>query len=1136
MTSRDAESGADPNLPETQQGTRKVFPRNAVSAPAFASTGRKTAIKSDSAQSHAECSFGSNNRRPKTALVYRVSRIPGLTESADSEVFLDCRSRTSPRKQRRVEEVCALEARIIVEHTLATSGLTPAQDRLLAHRLDSTRILRRVFSSTARGTRTISPAPDPRPRTAGGFPNVLPQTSAAEFPRHLARKSGRRFAGAVTAGDNEDIFEFAEEFRCADGFGVEDDDNSARFPVIAEEIACEANDCNNSDLGSVGASTLSSESSWGSGDGQFTFPIIKPQLHKIADESSELAAPLLERVSQREESGIRDRKQSSCLSLFNNGKLVRNSLYSPEQEMQHTSEDMKSKYSSLVNPGLVHDSYLNLRSDVKSEDAVAETEMKIVLRDLQSWAQQKYASLFQENLEIPRKFLGSFERPGAPAALPLKVTTVFGQAAPASQTIQSPQSHRMSLSSSMAVAASVARSTIQQRLSTATEEQQLKDTAFEEFLLLTPWKPAFEDSSDQSSANNLTKKQDKKLQIKETDKKIPSMVNTNKVLGEKAKQLRKRLKYGTNWHLNPQEWESLIRDRDIVAHAALGFSQVPVNTNFEEDLGPPPSGAASSATSVEEKVGSTKIVVVVGGRNGRPSRGRVYERQTPGSHSDDGENDIWSFLRRSSSSLFACFDAVPDDDDDLDVVRRRNPSVFTSGNIVGFGSDNALDSRYPYPYPPQSMANPLLQQQSYPLPRSMQTIGRTSSLRGSSLMNSSIVGVIFRHLPPRHVQRVSRVCKLWRKCAEDEISNASAKLNITWIPSKTFPSGKWSGKLIIDHEYNVDSKGVVSVIQLRQWTFGSLLRSPFSEDETFASTYTVIPVKDIDEVSIEFPIAGISVPKAVVAKQSKSRTVAYSRSTSHFETSQQATSRDVSLANDVLFAENFCILFGSSGCDVELVRLGIAPFVNVVTNKGNRKKSYEISSRIRKSSTIYSQLRWMQLIKFESEVLKVLAPDEDAVASPSLQTCFDSCAMRNYLSCPEIDRTWAFKSVIATLLAPSPDDLMSGREVLASVCAGVAKIANKVDILLMLDIPFTQRMQRLNEYHVEAWRLWMRELAPAHRANTEEFEEIALAGDSSHGVSVIGGVALRVCGYEGSLKAYEAVYEFLQNVAVPALQ
>ncbi|KAJ3143180.1 hypothetical protein HK100_003858 [Physocladia obscura] len=632
------------------------------------------------------------------------------------------------------------------------------------------------------------------------------------------------------------------------------------------------------------------------------------------------------------------------------------------------------------------------------------------------------------------------------------------------------------------------------------------------------------------------------------------------------------------------------------AHATLGYSSVAINTNFE----------ANESAMIEESVGGARVIIV-GARNGKASRARVYERQSPARRisSASSQSDASLF-----GALFSCFagESAESDNDDPDfgpgLPRGGNPSIFSRSAISGYGppavdtypyplqySSPSNQYLYPYPYPPSAEpALPSLPLTSLQNPstnsngkNSISTLflPRSSSLSSSVLTLPPILARLFPYLSPGQTQRIARVCKVWRSAAFLCISDSCINVSLKWIPSPAFPSGIWDGRFMPDQVYSVDNSGL-TILQLNAWTFGTIFRKsnesavPAYPPPLESSSYTVIPVPHIEEISVTFPIVQKLPIKHSASKKSfkdasgptTTRTVNFTVPKNHFQTqpSFNTSKSAASVPTAVLFSENCAIYFDSTGCGIQSIRLGKLASTTVTTNKGNTKVSYDYGLCVKKNPSIYSQLRWMQLIKFEAEVMSVMGGNniDDGSMSP-LMACFESCAVRNYLSCPEKERILAFKNIITTVLSgsSSPGNTFSdqaGTNILGLAMSKLAKIAHRVDILLMLDMPFTQRAQRLNEYHVETWRLWMN-LLPSFQKNdvlsltkvedadhtASLFDDIDLTDDNettsdqifsfaeTHVTPVVGGVALRVFGYRGNLKDYENIYEFIHNTIVPQL-
>ncbi|KAI9339051.1 hypothetical protein BDR26DRAFT_862545, partial [Obelidium mucronatum] len=519
------------------------------------------------------------------------------------------------------------------------------------------------------------------------------------------------------------------------------------------------------------------------------------------------------------------------------------------------------------------------------------------------------------------------------------------------------------------------------------------------------------------------------------------------------------------------------------AAKAVGYSNVSVNENFEESLIEGPT---------VENVGSVQVVIT-GGRKGMASRARVYEKVVP---QDD-------YLREDVSL------ASPEPLDPI--IYKRNPTWKRPDNYANVDEDDlGTGDYYPYPVPPVTKA---VKRQGSTL-----ILPRSSSLTNSVLSTERILALVFGLLPPAVVQRVSRVNTLWRNVALLELARNSVTVELSWNTSAT-ATAKWTAKFLIDSEYDIDPS--TAVIQLRPWNFGSLHHANnlflLKANATAASNYTtVIPVPRISSLSFHFPSSNDPLK---TFKKTPKNNIVYSTTTNHFAVSQQLVmSSDTTLASNVLLTENCGFFFGANGCSVDVIRVGALKAGAVAL--------------VKLSSSMYSQSRWIQLVRFESEIIQVLTGTprtSDSSASP-LEKCFESCAVRNYLSCPE------------DLRVPP--------------IAKLNKVAHRVDILLMLDMTYAQRRERLNEYHLEAWKIWMTlgkgaesdadaekvdliQLEEDDSGERASFEEVDLSAESiPHKSAVVetlypsvgGGIALRVSGYTGSLKDYESVYDHIQNV------
>lgn len=168
------------------------------------------------------------------------------------------------------------------------------------------------------------------------------------------------------------------------------------------------------------------------------------------------------------------------------------------------------------------------------------------------------------------------------------------------------------------------------------------------------------------------------------------------------------------------------------------------------------------------------------------------------------------------------------------------------------------------------------------------------------------------------------------------------------------------------------------------------------------------------------------------------------------------------------------------------------------------------------------------------------------VSLAELVSCRDTVAMRYYLSCEASERVWAFRAVMETLISGHKGDerlggnkafaampggnslnsnsdgrgaafdnsinnsssiFFAGQQALDDLISRINKINHRVEVLCQVDVPGTQRLERLQSCFAEASRAWL----------------------SKKGA----GLALRVSGYTGRVENEEGVYEHLVGVLLP---
>ncbi|KAJ3209640.1 hypothetical protein HDU82_000393 [Entophlyctis luteolus] len=371
---------------------------------------------------------------------------------------------------------------------------------------------------------------------------------------------------------------------------------------------------------------------------------------------------------------------------------------------------------------------------------------------------------------------------------------------------------------------------------------------------------------------------------------------------------------------------------------------------------------------------------------------------------------LWRFLRRSSalplSLLASCVhpgsafvpggtDDEDDEDDDYDGL--WDDTLPAAGITVGFATNFILNPPYPQ-YAPGGSLQPLLKSDA-PTRSKTRLLKPPPLALGPVLGAAPIVARIFTHLPASSVQRLSRVCRMWRQCADCALQKFSVSLCVSWMQGKGASSmHEWSGRLIVENEYCVDDfrSSSLRILQLREWTFGTssenFMNRNFVEIRN-TRKHVAIPVHQIERIRIEF---------------SDSAGISYSRATHYFETASQ---HPFSNGRAELFAQNCSIVLSPSGNSVERVRVGIASAASTAA-----ENSHHFVSRIRASPTMYSRRRWSELVEYECEARAAFGAGSE-FAADVLQAVFETCAMRNYLSCPEHERVLSEFHILVFLIA-----------------------------------------------------------------------------------------------------------------------
>ncbi|KAJ3116884.1 hypothetical protein HK100_000936 [Physocladia obscura] len=448
------------------------------SAPVFTRTGYRLSLPLE------KSNLSSSRCRPKTAISasthrpYRVAPVSVLGAVSTE----NCKSKLYPRKQRRIDEVKALEEKIICQHILDTTGLNPIQIQVLNQTLKVGEHRRTEYKKSCSANKCWPPQLETSP-------------SLLSIQK---KKSAQVCFGQICPND-EDYGIFAEEFKRSD-----DDEECSKF---------------NYDLQSFSHEFVLTPPK----NEILEFPLITPVVAIVTDDVEITFSKSESEVSMKStpqadveynlNDGNSDKKyemaeqdifektsvtsrRTSAFSSTSSVSFARNKLFGIQDEKSdeigNNCVDFKKIYSKIVDPQTIRDSFLNnLPNIISNEDAVAETEMKIVLRDLQIWAEHKYTPLFSNTLDEPKQFLQSFISP-EPAM------------SQRSSLVVSPNSLSSNLKLSPTFRPSTATKSFQRSKTSTSCENLLNSSAvaddikssqeFDELLLLTPWKPKIEET------------------------------------------------------------------------------------------------------------------------------------------------------------------------------------------------------------------------------------------------------------------------------------------------------------------------------------------------------------------------------------------------------------------------------------------------------------------------------------------------------------------------------------------------------------------------------------------------------------------------------------------------------------------
>ncbi|KAJ3241334.1 hypothetical protein HDU81_000898 [Chytriomyces hyalinus] len=288
-----------------------------------------------------------------------------------------------------------------------------------------------------------------------------------------------------------------------------------------------------------------------------------------------------------------DSESTSSSQSFPSVKLYRNPKLLQEQEASdldappiRAAVDYKLMYSDIVDPRIIGDSLLNLvRPDLTNEDAIAETEMKIVLHDLQHWSQSKFSDLFNDGIIEAKSFITDFENMQRPQNVGNnRLTQISNASAPRSSNLSNaPASIQVSTANDRR--SSVGRPSIY------TYQPSERNTEFDELLAMQPWKPNLAESDGRKKGKGMSiekgvseqlarklkteflatcakaadhEASGHKRDVSTAQESSNGNLSTGKSIKEKSSiDAVKRARYGTLWYMSPSEWEAISQNPNV---------------------------------------------------------------------------------------------------------------------------------------------------------------------------------------------------------------------------------------------------------------------------------------------------------------------------------------------------------------------------------------------------------------------------------------------------------------------------------------------------------------------------------------------------------------------------------------------
>ncbi|KAI8618232.1 hypothetical protein BC830DRAFT_1109900 [Chytriomyces sp. MP71] len=578
------------------------------SAPAFTKTGYKLSIDV--------------NEIPAMLYVapFKVERLGNGDSPPPAQMVTthNCRSRVYPRKQRRLDDIATLEKQLLEKYTLKETGLVADQSEVLLKTLGNGEAMRETHRVATCGDkcwppRAVSGIERRNLSISQQYCEALDDASeidsfAEEFsamndhtqrfmskgdllllpqirprPTTAMKESSTRIVSpSIKNGLNEENFRIVAPLLLGESLMKEYATKlKLQTQDMAEDISeiCSGNEGDSVSSRSYISIKIQDEEDYQSSERNlFRDKTIHEEDKESAFGSNLPSTPSISSsISNTSSDSSFTLSSGSSVDFMRNPNQPKSDEYIAVVDQIDIPKDYKKIYSELIDPRSIGNSLFFLNPGMASEDAVAETEMKIVLHDLQNWAQSKFSDLFKDNLEAPHAFLKSYEPPmkqlEAPSLVPKSRVSLVSTNRNSHSPSTSAQHSRMTSTSRVSMTVDV------------------NSSDFDELIAMQPWRPVLEDekgkgvSVEKKVPSHVARRLEKQVRfdlLKDEALAVNSSSKRNSPVVGKAKQLMKtstsqdssrcifeddnspkRLRYGNSWFIKPEKWEHLIRSKTM---------------------------------------------------------------------------------------------------------------------------------------------------------------------------------------------------------------------------------------------------------------------------------------------------------------------------------------------------------------------------------------------------------------------------------------------------------------------------------------------------------------------------------------------------------------------------------------------